>query len=437
MNFAFSLDSMFRLFLQKTLRIAAILVLKKYKPRIVAITGSVGKTSTKEAIFAVLKPHFRVRKNEKNYNNEIGAPLTIIGGVNAKRNIFLWLWNYLKALLLILLPFRYPKILVLEMGADKPGDIRYLTEFIKPEISVVTAVGEIPVHVEFYAGPEAVAREKRILVEVLPVWGWAILNYDDTTVFDMRERTKARILTYGFGEGAKILATHYEIEPPGVNGDDDFGATTFKINHNESFVPIRLAGRFGKQNVYPVLAAAAVGIILGLNLIEIAEALDGWQASAGRMRILKGVKKSWIIDDTYNASPMAMRAALDALRDLGAKSERTPMRRRIAVLGDMLELGKFSIEAHEAVGQQVRECADLLFTVGPRGKLIADEAIKNGMPQENVFSFDRSEEVGEFLENKIKEDDLILVKGSRSMRMEKIVRDIMAEPQKAKELLVS
>jgi UDP-N-acetylmuramoyl-tripeptide--D-alanyl-D-alanine ligase len=425
-----------RKFLQKTLRIIAILVLKKYKPRIVAITGSVGKTSTKEAVFAVLKPYFRVRKNEKNYNNEIGVPLTIIGGVDAKRNVLLWLWNYFKAILLILLPFRYPRILVLELGADKPGDIRYLTEFVKPEISVVTAVGEIPVHVEFFAGPESVAREKRGLVEVLPVWGWAVLNYDDATVFDMRERTEAHILTYGFGEGAKVLATNYEIDPPGADGDDDFGGINFKIRYDESFVPIRLAGRFGKQNIYPALAAAAVGIALGLNFIEIAEALDGWQASPGRMRMLKGVKKSWIIDDTYNASPMAMHAALDALRDLGAESEKMPARRRLAVLGDMLELGKFSIEAHEAVGQRARECADLLFTVGPRGKLIADEAVKTGMPKENVFSFDVSDEVGEFLENKIKEGDLILVKGSRSMRMEKIVRDIMAEPEKAKKLLV-
>lgn len=425
-----------RQFLQKTLRILAILVLKKYKPRIVAITGSVGKTSTKEAIFAVLRPYFRVRKNEKNLNNEIGAPLTIIRGVNAKRNVLLWLWNYFKAVLLILLPFRYPQILVLELGADKPGDIRYLTEFIKPEISVVTAVGEIPVHVEFYAGPESVAREKRGLVEVLPVWGWAILNYDDATVFDMREHTAAHILTYGFGEGAKVLATHYEIDPPGADGDDDFGGINFKIHYNGSFVPVRLSGRFGKQNVYPVLAATAVGIVLGLNLIEITEALDGWQASPGRMRILKGVKKSWIIDDTYNASPMAMHAALDVLRDLGKGNERTPARRRIAVLGDMLELGKFSIEAHEAIGQLVSKSADLLFTVGPRGKLIADEAIKTGMPKENVFSFDVSDEVGEFLEDKIREGDLILVKGSRSMRMEKIVRDIMAEPEKAKKLLI-
>jgi len=426
-----------RKFLQYTLRIAAILVLKKYKPRIVAITGSVGKTSAKEAVFAVLRPYFRVRKNEKNYNNEIGAPLTIIGGVDAKRNVLLWLWNYFKAILLILLPFRYPRVLVLELGADKPGDIRYLTEFIKPEISVVTAVGEIPVHVEFFAGPESVAREKRILVEVLPVWGWAILNYDDATVFDMRERTEAHILTYGFGEGAKILATHYEIDPPSLDGSGgDMGGINFKINHDGSFVPIRLAGRFGKQNVYPALAAAAVGIVLGLNLIEIAEALDGWQASPGRMRMLKGVKKSWIIDDTYNASPMATHAALDTLRDLGAGKGEMPERRRIAVLGDMLELGKFSIEAHEAVGQRARECADLLFTVGPRGKLIADEAVKTGMPRENVFSFDTSDEAGEFLESKIKEGDLILVKGSRSMRMEKIVRDIMAEPQKAEKLLV-
>ncbi|MDP1629604.1 MAG: UDP-N-acetylmuramoyl-tripeptide--D-alanyl-D-alanine ligase [bacterium] len=426
---------MFRKFLQSTLRLAAILVLKKYKPRIVAITGSVGKSSTKEAIFAVLRPYFRVRKNEKNYNNEIGVPLTIIGGVNAKGNIFLWFWNYFKAIFLILFPVRYPQILVLEMGADKPGDIRYLTEFVKPEISVVTAVGEIPVHVEFFAGPESVAREKRILVEVLPVWGRAILNYDDATVFDMRERTEAHVLTYGFGEGAKVWATNYELDSPGLN--DDLGGVNFKINFDDSFAPVRLTGMFGKQNVYSALAAAAVGTALDLNLIEIIEGLSSWKALPGRMKMLRGVKHSWIIDDTYNASPMAVHAALDALRDLAASSEQIPTRRKIAVLGDMLELGKFTIEAHEAVGQRAAKCADLLLTVGARGRLIADEAVKQGMDADNVFSFDRSEEAGEFLENKIKEGDLILVKGSRSMKMEKIVRDIMAEPEKAKKLLVS
>ncbi len=423
-----------RQFIQKSLRFFAVLILKKYRPRIIAITGSVGKTSTKEAVFSVLKPYFRVRKNKKNFNNEIGVPLTIIGGVNAKNNVLLWLWNYFKAIFLILFPVGYPKVLVLEMGADKPGDIRYLIEFVKPEISVVTAVGEIPVHVEFFAGPESVVREKRGLVEVLPIFGQAILNYDDATVFDMREKTVAHILTYGFGEGADIRATNYELNRPGL--DDDLGGVNFKINFDDSFVPMRLTGMFGKQNVYSALAAVAVGTALDLNLIEIIEGLSSWKALPGRMKMIKGVKKSWIIDDTYNASPMAMHAALDTLRDLGEPTEQVPGRRKIAVLGDMLELGKFSIEAHEAVGQRAVKCADLLFTVGARGRLIADEAIKTGLPADNVFTFDTSDEAGEILEDKIKEGDLILVKGSRSMRMEKIVRDIMAEPEKAKKLLV-
>src|SRR3989344_878371 len=192
---------MLRNIIKFKLRILAQLVLLKYKPKIIAVTGSVGKTSSKEAIFCVLNKYFTVRKSEFNLNTEIGVPLTIIGGINAGRNIFLWLFNFFKALGLIIFPFKYPKILVLEYAADRPGDITYLARCFKPYIGVITTVGDIPVHVEFYSGPEAVAREKFQIIAKIDKNDWSILNFDDKKLLALKNKTKAKIFTFDFEEG--------------------------------------------------------------------------------------------------------------------------------------------------------------------------------------------------------------------------------------------
>jgi len=187
---------MLRKILQKILKILAKLVLKKYKPTVIAITGSVGKTSTKEAIYHVLKVHFgkhRVRRNERNYNNELGVPLTVFGLESGGRSIFRWAIRFSKILWMIIFTQSYPNFLVIEMGADRPGDIKYLTDFVHPKIGLITALGEIPVHVEFFDGPQAVAKEKRVLVSSLKEDGVAILNYDDERVREMKQGLKAKI----------------------------------------------------------------------------------------------------------------------------------------------------------------------------------------------------------------------------------------------------
>ena len=202
-----------RSFLAFILGILARLVIVRRKPIVVAITGSVGKTSAKEAIYAVLRTqyHDAVRASVLNRNTEIGVPCAVLGIVPAGRNIVLWGVRLAKGLIASFLTLRYPEVLVLEMAADRPHNMAELAKLAPPNIAVITAIGEIPVHVEFFAGPKTLAREKARLVEALPISGWAVLNFDDLTVLDMRERTNAHILTFGFGEEANVRASAFEV----------------------------------------------------------------------------------------------------------------------------------------------------------------------------------------------------------------------------------
>lgn len=400
-------------YLQAAIRQLAIWTLHKYQPGIIAVTGSVGKTSTKEAIYAVLKKHRFVRASKGNFNNEIGMPLTILGDWKEIHGRLFWLKMIGSALMRLVFRLKYPELLVLEYAADKPGDIKYLTDIAKPQIGVVTAIGDIPVHVEFYSGPEAVAREKAKVVEALPATGFAVLNYDDEVVLDMKERTRAHIMTYGFNEGAQVQITNFEVRMDG----DRPGGIGFKLNYGGSFVPVRLEGSFGKAQAYAAAAAAGVGIIFGLNLVKIAEALLEYEAPEGRGRLIDGVKHTYIIDDTYNASPLSMETAIETVGKLDAK-------RKIAVLGDMLEIGKYAVEAHEEVGKLAGKKFDLLITVGARAKFIAEGANQSGMAKRNIYSFDTAEEAAPEVQKLIKKGDLILIKASHSIGLEKIVEEI-------------
>lgn len=429
-----------RRILQFILKILAKLVLWKYKPVIIAVTGSVGKTSTKEAIYAVLKNHFgenQVRRNERNYNNEIGVPLTIFGLETGGRSIATWFLRFIKIFLMLVFREKYPKILIVEMGADRPGDIGYLTKFVKPRVGVITAIGEVPVHVEFFDSPQQLALEKKKLIDSLKSDGIAILNYDDEMVRAMGENSKAKVLTYGFGKAADVRAANYEARTTNFEEEGIFGFIVFKLSHRGSTVPVKLFNVFGTHQVYPALAAAAVGIIFNLNLIEISEGLRTYKSLIGRMKLLKGIKNTLIIDDSYNAAPLSTLAALEILQKFEGNPPAGRQGRKIVVLGDMLELGKYAPEIHSQVGRKVAEVADFLFAVGERAKFIAEGAKAKGMKKDRVFEFCTSDEAGKPLQDKIEEGDIILIKGSRAMKMEKIVKEIMAEPNKAKELLVS
>lgn len=420
-------------FIQAILYGLAKATLSKYKPIIVGITGSVGKTSAKEAVFAVLAKKYKVRANEKSFNTEIGLPLTILGAKHRYRNVFGWLYEITAALIRLVFRRDYPEILVMEYGVQSPGDMKYLTELAPPLIGVVTAIGEIPVHVEYFAGPLELAREKFGLIAALPQNGYAVLNYDDEVILEIKGKTKAHIMSFGFSEDAMVRVVNFEPHVAVENNQKILDGVSFKIDHSGSVVPVRLKNTFGKQQAYAASAAAAVGLALNMNLVDIARALEEYQAPAGRLKLIAGNKKTFLLDDTYNASPSSMHAALDVLRDF-------PEGRKIAVLGDMLELGKFTEEAHRAVGGKVAEIADIFIAVGERIKFAVDEIkahkIGGRLDPAEVLWFARSEDAGGKLEELMKVGDIVLIKGSQGIRMERIVKEIMAEPQRADELLV-
>lgn len=425
--------------LEFKLKELAKLTIWRYRPKVIAITGSAGKTSTKEAVFAVLNHSAdssgrkrRVRKSTGNLNNELGVPLTIIsdsseeelklvsrsqpaGEKKLQKTIF-WFKTILLAFGRILIKRRsvYPNVLVLEYGADRPGDIKRLTEIAKPRIGIVTAIGEVPVHVEFFSSPETVVREKSKLIENLSVNDFAVLNFDNDIVMKMRERTRGRIVTFGFNEGADVRVTSFENR---LDNDKPIGIS-FKIEYSGSFIPVIIYGVLGRAHAYAAAAAACVGLIFDLNLVEISEAISkDYKPVKGRMNLVDGIKETCIIDDTYNASPLSVSEAINTLKDL-------PGRRKVAVLGDMLELGEYSVEEHQKVGKMVAGIADMLITVGSRGKFIAESAGKAGLDKNKILSFDTAIEAGKEVQNLIKPGDLILIKASRGIGLDKIVEEI-------------
>lgn len=399
----------------------ARLVVKKYKPKIVAITGSVGKTSVKEAVAVVLSIKYKTRKSARSYNSEIGVPLAILNCENGWYNPFAWLYNILRGVGLLILKKEYPEWLVLEFGVERPGDMEKLISWLNPHIAVVTALSDIPAHVEFFASPQNLAKEKTKLLKNLGIDDFAILNFDDATVYEMKEKTKAKIITYGFGSTADFTVSSYHLIEKGL---------MFNADSENSSVPVRLFNVFGKHHVYTALAALAVGKAAEVNIVEAATALLNYESPPGRLKLLEGVKNTFILDDTYNSSPMALRVALEALRD-------NPAQRKIVVLGDMLELGKYTIEAHKSMADFILDSgAAIVFTIGPRARFIAESLREKNFPAQNIFEFSTSDEAKKPIEENIKEGDLILVKGSQAMRMERIVEEIMAHPEDKEKLLV-
>lgn len=407
------------------MRWLAELTLARYEPGIIGITGSVGKTSIKSAVKTVLGNDRRVRSSAGSFNNELGLPLTILGDWNSTEGLFFWPKVLAAGVFgLIVRNPSYPHIIILEYGVDRPGDMDYLLSIARPQIGIVSALGDIPVHVEFFTGPEAVRREKAKMVGVLPVTGFAILNGDDPKVLEMKTETRAHPLTFGFSRGVEMRISGMQNRL-----DRNFKGLFFKLSYGGASVPVKLGGVFGKSHAYAAAAAAATGLIYGMNLGKMAEALQGYRPVPGRLRLIPGIKETNLIDDSYNSSPAAVYEALRVLEGLKA-------RRKIAVLGDMLELGKYTMEAHENVGKLVLKSADILFTVGNRAKFIAERAAKSGFSKKKIMVFMDVGEAGLELQRKMQKGDLILVKGSQSIRMEKIVKEVMLEPQKAGELLV-
>ena len=419
------------------LQIESRLVILKYKPKIVAITGSVGKTSTKDAVYAVLSGFSYIRKSEKSYNSEIGLPLTILGCSNGWNNPLIWIKNIFQGLWLFLAPHKYPKWLVLEVGISHPGDMHRTISKLKTDVVIITAIGETPAHIEFFNSRKNLIEEKSKLIKTLKDDGLLILNADDPDVLEMKTKTKNITITYGFKPGADVLGSGDSIFY------DDNGLSTqagipkgviFRIDEGGTSLPVVIEGVFGRNHVYASLATLALASGLKLKMIDSINSLKNYDVSPGRMRLLKGINDCLIIDDTYNSSPFACESALKTLGEVKVPG------RRIAILGDMLELGKHTEEAHKNIGRIAGKILsgnfDALVVVGPRAKAIKEGALEAGMNFENIFEFLNSSEAGEFLKTFVQAGDLVLVKGSQGMRMERVVEAILLDKKNKDKLLV-
>jgi UDP-N-acetylmuramoyl-tripeptide--D-alanyl-D-alanine ligase len=416
--------------LQKILRRLAEGILKKQQPRIVAITGSVGKTTTKEMVARVLAKDFKVGKSEKNYNNEIGIPLAIIGVSGEKKNWWQWLGVLGRAFRWLLFSKGYPEILVLELAADKPGDIKYFCEFIPVEVGILTTVGIS--HLEKFKNKEAIFQEKSYLLKQTK--GLAIYNGDNISSSKLENIVTAKKVSFGL-EGKDLSAIITKIGYNYKKGNVLAGMI-FKFDYKGKLLPGKVKNLSGRPYLYGIAPALVVAEYFGVNLVEALKSLEDFPAIPGHMSLLPGIKNTVIMDDTYNSAPASVREALRVIKEVRAG-------RKIVVLGDMLELGLEEEKAHRKVGAEVAEMKEVvLVAVGERMKgavqMFKNIRQKEGREnlKEEVYWLENSREAGRLVQKVMKEGDLILVKGSQGMRMERVVEEIMAEPKRKEELLV-
>ncbi len=406
--------------LQKLLRFFARKIIQKYHPRIIGITGSVGKTSAKEAIFQVVSQKYRTYRPDKNLNNEYGLPLAIIGVDSPGRSVWGWIKVFIRAKLLWLLPRTYPEVVVLEYGIDRPGDMEYLLSIVRPDIAVITNIGIS--HYEFFQDTEAIETEKGKLVAGVDKAGLVILNADNSQAIRQKEKSAAKVMTYGTKSPADVFTGSINET---INGR---AHTMLEIRTPDGVLEI-VINAVGLPHVHSCLAAVTVGTVMGIEHSLIAQGLKQYKPAPGRLNVIAGIKQSTVIDDSYNASPDSTKEALKLLSTL-------PANYKVAVLGDMRELGSLSDEAHNEIGTIVAGLGvHRLVTVGVQGKRIAEAAIAAGFPESKVSSWDNSDVAKKVVQGLMEPQSLVLVKGSQFVRMEKITKEIMAEPMRAEELL--
>ncbi len=425
-------------------------VIERERPLVIAITGAVGKSTTKQMIGAVLGASQRYRAGlrvpSKNYNNQLGVPLTVFDAGAPGRSIGAWASLLFRATL-----GRYGlwqsgvKTFVLEMGADRPGDLAYLTSLARPMISVVTAVTPenpdwAPVHAANYPTIDALAREKSTLIRVLAPGGMMVLNADDVRVIGMRhEAPGARLVTFGTTESAdvRLLSTHIRMEQT-ATGSLPTGIE-IKLGVRGETCTVYLPGVFGTSVAYALAASAAVGLALDLTIAELEAGWRAFQSLPGRTCLIPGIKGTMLLDDSYNASPVAV---LAALRDLASLSVDEGTQRKIACLGEMRELGEQSASLHEQIGLEAAKLGiDILAVTGAYAEAYRRGARLGGMNDASIHVFEDTPELGIWVQDILRSGDIVLAKASegahttKGVRMERVIKELMAEPARASELL--
>lgn len=400
--------------LEQTLAIIARCIIAKYNPSIIAITGSVGKTSTKEAIYAVIKTARRVRQAHGNFNTEFGVPLTIIGDWKATEGTFFWLKVILQGIKQIMWRVEYPEVLILEYGVQKPGDMDTLLRVATPSIAVMTAIGETPAHLEFFKSKEELAEEKAKLLHAVGAAGFIVRNSDDATVQKVSKNSMGHTVLFGMANNADVRIGDVTVL------EDDAArpvGMTYRLKYGSASATVRCMDVIGAAHAYAGAGAASIGAIFGMHIQRIGDALSAeYRPPKHRMHISRGLGGSTIIDDTYNASPIAMEAAFEAVSGLSAK-------RKIAVLGDMLELGVYSSDAHETVIKNALKVFDVLVLLGPNmhgcGEIMQSKKIKKEMQ----LCATKKEAIT-YLRSLLKTGDLVLIKASRGIGLEQVVEAV-------------
>ena len=384
-------------------------ILWRYRPKIVGITGSIGKTSTTQFTETILSKKFTTRTVDEDFTTDIAVSASILG-IKAFRKLKKGLKDIPKLLYNLIIPQKYPQILILELRSQKKGRIRYLSELVRPEVGIITAIA--PSHMEHFKDLKTVFIEKKALVECIPKHGLVILNFDDQKVRDMASSTQAKVFYFGLDKRADIWADKIEVSLEGLR----FGLH-FKNKRHVVYAP----GIINKYHIYPILAAVACAYSLGMKMNEIISALKDSEPVEGRGNKVLGPKSSILINDTFNANPKSTCASLEILEDVAGD------RRKIAVLGNMLELGQFEEKSHKEVGRKAARIVDLLVTSGNLAKIIAQEAIECGLPKEKIFITKSSKEAASLLKSKIQKGDIILVKGSHGARMREVINTLKSD----------
>jgi len=358
---------------------------RRFNVRVIGITGSVGKSTTKELTAEILSKRFRTLKNQGNLNNEIGLPLTLLRLGPAYQRV------------------------VLEMGFYEPHDIELLCEIAQPQVGVLTYIGTV--HASRAKSQEAIVRGKSELVQALPPSpvGTAILNKDDPLIVPMQDLTEATIFFYGLDPSADLWAD--EIESQGLEG------IRFKIHYLKDSFNLQ-APLIGRHSIHTILRAVSVALVEGLTWSEIITGLK-YASSQLRLVVVKTRHGALLLDDTYNASPESMLAALNLLHELPG--------RKVAVLGGMNELGFYEQSGHQKVGLRAAEVTDHLITYKENGRMIHDAVKTTGFPAQHLVHFETQEEVVAELDAMLRAGDVVLVKGAHSLRMDNIVQALERE----------
>jgi UDP-N-acetylmuramoyl-tripeptide--D-alanyl-D-alanine ligase len=409
--------------LQNLLASISAKVLNKYQPLVIGITGSVGKTSAKEAVYAAISGTYKTKKNIKNYNNEFGVPLTILESEAPGKNIFNWSALLYKAKHILYDGIEYPKVLVLELGVDHPGDMDYLADLVKPKIAIITAIGQS--HIEFFGSEQSILDEKKKILRYLGSSGTAIINYDNHMLRGLIPKVHSKIITYGVDPGAEVRAelinTSFE---KGEHG------TSFVLVYAHHRHPVFLRGVLGNGHVLAYLAGISAALALGISMEDAANNLSKYNAQPGRMRILSGADDSIIIDDTYNSSPQAVKMALKELKQF-------PEKKKILILGDMLELGSYSHKEHIDLAEEISEVQPIkIVLIGKEMSGLAVQIMKMGYPKEHLLYFKNISEAVSDVKKIIEPKVLYFVKGSQGMRMEYMVKELIIDKGSAEDLLV-